>query len=118
MIINDDNKIQLINFLINRWKLITFFAAIERVHISLCSFAETNGIPTPEIPTMLVPQACRQIEIIKQHIIKILPEASFIDYSYEAQAPLDPSDFMEVFIADHNQCIEKVETVVKKMQLK
>ena len=117
MIVNDNNKKQLIDFFINRWKLIINFAAIERVYIASCHLAKTKGIPIPEMTYITIPQACRQIEIIKQHIIKILPEASFINYNYEAQAPLDPNDFVEVFIADHNQCIEKVEAVIEKLQI-
>jgi hypothetical protein len=118
MIIDNDNRKQLIDFLTNRWKLIVGFAAIERVYTSSCDFAKTKGITIPEISHISIPQACRQIEIIKQHIIKILPEANFIDYNYQAQAPLDPNDFVEVFIADHYQCIDKVKDVIKKMQLK
>lgn len=117
MIINHDNRKQLINFLIRRWKLIVGFAAVERVYVASCRFAQNNDLPIPQTPPMMIPQACRQIEIIKHRIIEILPEVNFIDYIYEAPAPLDPEDFVEVFIADHHQCIDKIETVIKKMQL-
>jgi len=69
------------------------------------------------MPLVTIPHACRQIEIIKQHIIEILPETLFIDYVYKAQAPLDPDDFVEVYIADHHQCITKVEEVMKRMRI-
>lgn len=117
MITDQDDRKQLIDFLIRRWKIITNFAAIERVYIASYQFAKTNNLPIPKPPIITVPHACRQIEILKQRIVEILPEAHFIDYNYEAQAPLDPEDWVEMFIADHNQCISKVEDVIKKMQL-
>lgn len=117
MIINNHNRKQLIDFLIQRWQLIIHFAALERVYMASCTFAANNNIPIPQKPIVMIPQACRQIKIIKQHIVSILPEAKFIDYSFEAQAPLDPKDFMEIFVADHYQCVEKVMEVMKKMQI-
>lgn len=113
-----ENRKQLIGFLMNRWKLITDFAAIEKVYITAYKHAEFYGEPMPDPPIIAVPQACRQIEIIKQYIIKLLPEARFIDYTFEAQAPLDPKDFAEIFVADHHQCISKVEEVIERTQLK
>lgn len=118
MTANHNNRKQLIDFLINRWQLITGFAALERVYIATCDFAKTNGTPIPEAPSFTIPLACRQIEVIKHRIIEILPEANFIDYNYEAQAPLDPHDFVEVYVADHQQCISKVEEVVNRMKIK
>lgn len=117
MIINQNNRKQLIDFLINRWKMIANFAAIERVYIASCEFAKSNSAPIPQPPSFEIPYAGRQIEVIKQHIIAILPEVHFIDYRYEAQAPLTPDDWVEMFIADNNQCISKVEDVIEKMQI-
>ena len=117
MIINDDNRRQLLDFLIQRWQLIMHFAALERVYVASCKFAAKNNIPIPQRPVIMVPQASRQITIIKRHIISILPETKFINYSFESQAPLDPEDFVEIFIADHNQCIGKVMEVIKKMKI-
>ncbi len=118
MITDTNNCKQLIDFLIRRWRLLANFAAIERVFVASCQFTEENNLPLPQTPSITIPKACHQIEIIKQRIIEILPEVSFIDYNYEAQAPLGPNDFMEVFIADHYQCIDKVEAVIEKMQIK
>ncbi len=115
---NKNNQKQLIDFLIQRWRLMINFAAIERVFIASHKFTKANKLPPPEAPPFAIPHACRQIKIIKQHIIKIIPETEFIDYDYEAQAPLNPDDFVEMFVADHNQCIDKVEKVVSKMQIK
>lgn len=117
MITNDNNRKQLIDFLIYRWQSIINSAAVEKVYIASYNFAEANNLPIPQAPYFTIPQACRQIEIIKQHIIQILPEANFINYNYEAPAPLNPNDFVEVFIADHNQCISKIKNVVKRMQI-
>ena len=65
-----------------------------------------------------MPHACRQITIIKKRIIEILPSTSFIDYNFEAQAPLKIDDFIEVFVADHYQCMSKVKDLVEKIQIK
>ena len=117
MISSKENRKQLIDFLINRWKVIIIFSAVEKVYIASCSFAKANNLPIPKAPPICIPQACRQIKIIKKHIIKILPKAHFIDYDYEAQVPLDPNDFVEMYIADHNQCITKVEELVKRTKI-
>jgi len=117
MLIDTKNKRKLINFLIQRWRLIIGFAAIERVHIASCLFAKDNNQPSPDKPIISIPYACRQIEIIKQHIISIVPEVDFIDYSYEAQAPLDPNDFVEIFIEDHKICITKIEKQLDKLKI-
>lgn len=114
---DQDNRKQLIDFLIRRWKLITGFAAIERVYIATRKFAKDNNMPVPKPPSSTIPYACRQIEVLKHHIIEILPEVHFIDYIYESPAPLDPDDWVELFIDDHNQCISKIEDVIEKMQL-
>lgn len=112
------NDKQLIDFLIRRWKLLTLFATSERVHVASCHFAKQEGTPIPEPPSSMIPKACLQIEIIKQRIIEILPEANFIDYSYEAQAPLEPNDFVELYMDDHHQCMSKVEDLMERMKIK
>lgn len=117
MIAQKENCKQLIDFLINRWKSITNFAAVEKVYVASYQFAKANDLPIPQPLLIAVPKACRQIEIIKQRIIEILPETYFIDYNYEAPAPLDPNDWIEMFIADNHQCIAKVEAVIKRMQI-
>lgn len=111
------NDKQLINFLIQRWKLLTIFAASERIYAASCHFAKKEGMPIPESPSFAIPKACLQIEIIKQRIIEILPDVSFIDYTFETQAPLKPNDFAELYIADHHQCMSKVESVMEKMKI-
>lgn len=117
MLTNPSDCKLLVNFLLIRWKQMIGLASLERVHVASCLNALDNNLPIPEMPVILVAMPCKQIEIIKNRIIAILPEASFIDYEYEAPAPLDPNDFIEVFEADHNQCINKVEDVMKKMQI-
>lgn len=117
MITQGSNRRLLLDFLVQRWLLISGLAAVERVYMASCQFAQNNGQPLPDEPSIIKAQPCRQIEIIKQYIIEILPEASFIDYTYEAQAPLDPNDFIEVYVADHQQCAGKVKSLMQKMQI-
>jgi len=117
MVVDHSNRKQLVEFLLNRWLFVMGGAAVERVFVATYQFAKNNNLPLPQVPPISIPQACRQIEVIKHRIIEILPEAKFIDYDFEAQAPLDPNDFVEVFIADHQQCIGKVRDVIKKMKI-
>lgn len=117
MIVDQNNRRQLVEFLLNRWQFVMGGAAVERVFVASYKFAENNNLPLPQIPPVAIPRACLQIEVIKHLIIEILPEVKFIDYNFEAQAPLDPNDFVEVFIADHQQCIGKVREVIKKMKI-
>lgn len=117
MIVQKENKKQLIHFLLQRWRNIIGFAALEKVFIATNQYAKANNQSPPKKPLPVICLPCRQIEIIKRHIIEILPEARFIDYDYEAPAPLNTTDFVEVYIADHKQCIEKVCTVIEKLQI-
>jgi len=117
VITQGSNHKLLLDFLIQRWILISELAAIERVYIASYHFAQDNNQPLPSKPAVIETQPCRQIEIIKQHIIEILPEAHFIDYAYEAQAPLNPGDFMEMYIEDHKQCAKKVKTLMQQMEI-
>ncbi len=117
MIATKRNRKQLLDFLLFRWKTRITFAAIERVYVAAEQFAKTNGIspPTKHMNIGVLPG--RQISVIKSLILQILPKATFIDYDYEAPAPLNPDDFMEVFIADHKQCIAKVESLMNKLKI-
>lgn len=117
MLVNPSCRKQLIAFLLCRWQQMIGCAALERVYLASCAHAKDNDQPMPEMPIPVMALPCKQIAIIKDHIMAILPEASFINYEYAAPAPLDPSDFIEVFEADHNQCIGKVEEVMQKMQI-
>lgn len=119
MIVTKANRKEILDFLIRRWSTVTVFAALEKVHYAKCEFAKANNIPIPNMPTFVIAQSlpCRQIEIIKLHIMAIIPEAHFINYDYEAQIPLDPNDFMEVYVDDHKQCIEKVREVMNKLRI-
>ncbi|RLC89122.1 MAG: hypothetical protein DRJ03_00775 [Chloroflexi bacterium] len=117
MITQGNDRKQLLEFLIQRWLLITGLAAIERVYKAMCQFAQENGKEIPPKPLAINVNPCLQIEIIKQHIIEILPEAHFIDYLYESPAPLNPDDFVEMYIADHHQCASKVIDLMQRMKI-
>ena len=117
MIFSNENRKELMDFLIRRWRIMIQFAAQERIYTATCEYAKRNNIPLPTIPFALMALPCRQITMIKNVIIIMLPETHFINYDYEAQAPLDPKDFVEMYTADHHQCVDKVETVMKKMKV-
>lgn len=117
MIVKEHNKRQLIDFLLNRWKNIIDFAAIERVYIASCIHAGSINQTPPSNPIEYMPKACLQIQVIKHRLIFIVPEVKFIDYYYEAQIPLNPNDFMDVFIDDHKLCITKIEDILEKLKI-
>lgn len=117
MIAHKEKRKQLLDFLIIRWKLIIKPAAGEKIYAAAFVFTIENNLPEPKKPDIIIPQACLQIKIIKQHIVKILPEAHFIEYDYEPPIPLNPNDFAEIYIADNHQCIAKIEALIKEMQI-
>lgn len=117
MIVSESGCKQLINFLIYRWHIMADLAAMERVYFASCIYAQENGHQIPDKPPFLEIQPGRQIDIIKQYIVRMLPKASFIDYAYEAPAPLDPKDFVEIFIAEQRLCIQKVTHLMEKVQI-
>jgi hypothetical protein len=93
------------------------FAAVERVYFATCEYAKAHNMPLPDMPRPTTAKPCRQIEIIKLHIMSIVPETHFIDYTYEAPVPLNPNDFIEVYVEDHKQCIDKVYEVMDKLRI-
>jgi len=117
LLAQNSNPKLLLDFLISRWLLISGIAAMEKVYIASHKFASENDYPLPVKSPIIESQPCLQIEIIKQHIIEILPEAKFIDYVYEPQAPLDPEDFVEIYIEDHKQCADKVQSLMNRIQI-
>lgn len=117
MIVTKKNRKQLLDFLLARWSTRATFAAIEKVYIAATEFAETNNMKVPLKTLNIGVLPGRQIEVIKQLVLCILPEASFITYDYESQAPLNPDDFMEMYIEDHKQCISKVKSLMEKLKI-
>jgi len=110
-------KRKILEFLINRWLSLSQYAALERIFLSSCLIAKENNLPQPEYPEMMIPRPSRQIDIIKAHIIEILPEAKFIDYQFETPIPLDQKDFAEICVADHFQCAGKVKDLMDRMKI-
>jgi len=117
MIFSNEKRKELMDFLIRRWRIMIDLAAQERVYAATYEYAKNNNIPLPPKPFVLSSLPCRQITMIKNTIIQMLPETHFINYEYEPPAPLDPKDFIEIYVAEHYQCVDKVETVMKKMQV-
>lgn len=117
MLVTSNNRRRLINFLIYRWQMLVELAAAERVYVATCEYAKQNGQTLPPPSLIVQAQPCKQIGIIKQHIISIIPEAKFINYTYEAPIPLDPNDFIEIYIQDHQQCINKIYELMDRIKI-
>lgn len=116
MLVINNNRRKLINFLTDRWLMIAGLAAIETVYTASCEHAKKNNSPIPNKPSVITCKPCRQIDIIKQVIMKILPETHFIDYTYESHIPLETGDFIDMYIADHHQCVEKIKELMERIQ--
>lgn len=117
MIVTKENRKELLDFLIRRWRTMAYLAAVERVYFATCEYAKAHDMPLPDMPLPVAAKPCRQIEIIKMHIMAIVPETHFIDYSYESPVPLGPNDFIEVYVYDHKQCIDKVHQVMDRLRI-
>lgn len=117
MIITPTKRKQLLEFLISRWMNIIEASSVEIIHINACEIAKKNSLPNPETPIPAIARPCHQIEIIKHHIVQILPEASFIQYIYEPPAPLNPKDFVELHTNEHRQCANKVKELMEKLNI-
>ena len=121
MLIQRDRKKKLINFLLDRWSQLTDAAAISRINIIFDTLAQENKLPisqkSSEIQNIIDCKPEKQINILKKFIIKIIPKAKFINYQFEAQAPLALSDFVEIYIADHQQCITKVHELIDQLKI-
>lgn len=112
MLITKNKRKSILNFLLRRWQILTPLAAIEQVLTTYPNNAEEP------IVKIIAAEPGKQIAIIKQYIIYILPEASFINYDYESPCPLNPNDFMELYSNEQSQCISKVQTIIKKLRIK
>lgn len=117
MIVTKNNRKQLLDFLLARWGSRATFAAIEKVYIAAAEFAKENNMnpPVKNLNIGILPG--RQIAVIKQLVLCILPEAGFINYDYESPAPLNPEDFMEIYTEDHKQCISKVKSLMERLKI-
>ena len=114
MIALSTNQKELIEFLLNRWQILTGYAATECVYAAMIQHNKKHNLPTPIPPPFIACRPCDQIEIVKQQIIKILPQAQFINYIYQAPMPLDPNDFVELYMDEQDQCIDKVRTLIEQ----
>jgi hypothetical protein len=116
MIAQNGNLKQIIHFLTQRWMFLASSAAVERVFIHICSEALKHDIAIPQKPLVVEFRPCRQIAIIKQRIIELLPKASFIDYIYEAQMGLEANDFIELYVNEQQQCVDKVHKLIDSLE--
>jgi hypothetical protein len=117
MIATPTRRRQLLEFLISRWVNVISASAVEIIYNTACQFATDNDLPNPETPVLVDAKPCLQIAIIKHRIVQILPEAKFIEYSYEPPAPLNPKDYIEIYTDDSKQCAGKVKELIERLQV-
>lgn len=117
MITTPTKRKQLLEFLISRWMNLVEASSVEIVYINARQYATDNDLCNPEMPILAIAQPRLQIQIIKRYIVQILPEAKFIEYSYEPPAPLEISDFIEIHAIDHKRCANRVKELMEKMNI-
>jgi len=118
MIIPKKKRRPLLELLLHRWTILAPFAAAQKLHVLTKQqnlpivgnlFAQLVAETKPEL----------QIEIIKNKIIEILPEANFIAPAFESPSgELVPDDFIEVCIGHQEICILKVRELMQRMKIK
>lgn len=117
MIVTPTERKQLLEFLMGRWMNLISASVVELIHATGCQVAADNGLPNPETPVLVEARPCLQIAIIKHRIVQILPEAKFIEYSYEPPMLLNAKDYIEIYIDDSKQCVNKVKELMERLQI-
>jgi len=115
MTITNKRKL-LLDMLLLRWKALSQYGAIERLHRAVMEQTGEQDILFDS--DVIKAKPVDQIELIKSKIIEILPETSFIKPTYEAPAELRPEDFMQMYVDHQELCINKVKDLMKKMRIK
>lgn len=117
MIIGKEKK-PVLEMLLRRWDLLSQFGALERVYAASVEYAKINGIEMPITPDIINTQPIKQIEMIKQLIVEILPEAKFILPAYEPPSELIPEDLMEMYLIHQQISRNKVKETMKQLKTK
>jgi hypothetical protein len=70
------------------------------------------GIPTQknDLINNIKPQ--KQIKLIQQKIIQILPEAKNLIIEYDPPEKLHPNDFVELYVNHHIMCLERIKLLM------
>lgn len=112
------NKKDILNLLLYRWKALAGYSALEKIHNASNRLAKQLKINLPNEVSILETKPTSQIELIRQKIVEILPEASSIDINYEAPAALQPQDFMELYISHQEICLQYIKNLMIKNDIK
>lgn len=113
MIIGKKRK-DVLHFLLHRWQALSGYSALEIIQSSQRKLAKQCGIDLADHSEMQRLKPTKHIELIKQQILKILPEASFITKPYEPPAKLQPHDFVELYINHQKICSQHIIDLINK----
>lgn len=116
-IIRHNNK-PILNFLMNRWRYLSPYGALERVFRSSQDEPEIQELLIQCFSRAIRLGSTKEISMIKQRITEIVPKTEFILPDYEALAPLDADDFMELYISHQHISLEKLKDVIGRTQIK
>lgn len=110
-----NKKKEVLHFLLYRWKTLSGYAALEKIYCDHSETASKFGIDIPpSVENASSIKAVKQIDLIKQTIVTILPETSFIITNYEAPSELQPKDFAELYINHQDICLQRVKDLIIK----
>ena len=117
MIIREKRK-DILRFLLHRWQALSRYGALEIIQDSQRKIAEQCGVNIVDHSEMQRLKPTKQIELIKQQILKFLPEANFITKPYEPPAELQPHDFVELYINHQKICSQHIIDLMDKKSIK
>jgi hypothetical protein len=114
-----DNKRDILELLLYRWNLVVESAATQKLFIAAINHSPEarEAIPSYLQERFLAHKPLLQMELIKNMIVEILPEANFIEPTYESPAGLEADDFLELFCNHQKISIRKVKKLMKQMKI-
>ena len=105
---------QRVEMLLYRWAILAQWAALQEIY-TYASDDENDLIPPPIDAIKTEP--LKQIEIIKDLIIKMVPKTKFIKPKFEFAPDLPVEDFVELYIKHQNISIKKTIETIRKLEI-
>lgn len=100
--------------LLYRWEILAQWAALQEIYEHTAEFHELVPAPTDAIKA----KPLVQLEIIKELIIQIVPEAKFIRPKFEFSSDFPVEDFVELYMKHQHISITKTIEKIKELKIK
>jgi len=108
----------IVSWLLFRWNILFYHSAIEKLQIKSMPSDIKEAWPNLIIIDFGNNKPSLQIEIVKNKIVNLIPEAVFILPGFEDDTDLSPEDFIEMYIDHQKLSIQKVRELMKKLGIK